>query len=310
MIFIGGHRGLGCTDSAFAQARNARERRVGPAENTLESLTRALRRGASFIETDVVATADEEIALTHANDVRQHVFVAGALQDGRPFIDEMTLAEVQRLPVGPNGDGRIPSLRELLRWVRHELPGGTGAAFVLNLELKGVQATPRPSGPSLASVMLRVIDEEKFPLEWIRFSSFSMRMLEDMAAREPRARLGMLYTDEESAAGRMFVDSPEAYRVYTADTVRDTLTRLPGLEAVHPEIRTLTTDAVALCAEKGLAIAAWASYEDSPETNPEFATAARQATDLYRNHGVHELCLITDYLTETKWLIGSGAVFQ
>lgn len=304
-VYSGGHRGYGRTDNAFAQERNSRTHRTLPTENTLEALMGALRTG--FVETDAVVTSDDEVVLTHSNDVRQHVRVAQPLPHGKTYVDEMTLAEAQSVRLGPTGADRMPSLRDLLRAVMREYPTGGMRPFTINLELKGVQDTPRSSRKSVAEAVLKVIRQEHFPLDWIRFSSYSVDMLADLARRQPDARLGMLFdppTDEGGNAGRpMFTDTGETKLAFTPQSIAEVLKRLPSLEALHPEIRTLTPQTAALAGRHGLALATWANFEQSPLTDATFARAARDAVAMASKGGVSELSVITDYPDEMQgWL--------
>jgi glycerophosphoryl diester phosphodiesterase len=287
LVSIGGHRGCGVTDSAYAQKRNAGRTAI-PAENTLASLLAALRLGADFIETDAIATADGEIVLTHSNDTSMHTFGPQAAVPGKRFIDEMTLAEVQFLRTGASGEARIATLRELLRAVAAEFPGpGT----IIDLELKGVQATPRTASqtPPLVGPVLATIRQVGFPLERILFSSFSVHTLEALSAMAPAARTGLLFSS--APAGGVFAE-PDL-------SIEAALERLPKLEAVIPEIRDLTPDMAELAARKGLAILTYGDREESPLTSGSFAAAARQALQLCAHHGVR-LGIITDFISDLK----------
>ena len=303
-VLIGGHRGLGCTDSDFAQKRNkANPVSVLLAENTLPSLLSALRQGASFIETDLIATADNEIVLTHSNDPSQHILLPEYRSANKTFIDEMTLNEIQDLRIGSKGEDKIPSLRELLRAIQSEFQGDS---LILNLELKGVQGTSRIShtSPSLAELALKIVREEKFPLNRIRFSSFSLDMVEDLVRIAPKARVGILYDllkDKGDDVGeKMFIDRTETYLLFTKDAVAETLRRIPTLEAVHPEIQTLTEETVGFIASKGLSVMTWGWLEETPLKNEKFAEVTKQAINICSAQGVPSLGLITDCIKDME----------
>ena len=87
-------------------------------ENTLESFSRALEEGATFIEMDVHATRDGEIVIIHDETVQRTT-------DGEGSVREMDLAEMKRLDAGFRftADGgatypfrglgiRVPTVRE------------------------------------------------------------------------------------------------------------------------------------------------------------------------------------------------------
>jgi glycerophosphoryl diester phosphodiesterase len=301
-ILIGGHRGLGMTDSAFAQKRNTGDGIARPPENTLESLLGALRAGADFIETDAIRTKDGEIVLTHSDDPSTHIIVPQGGVPGKQFIDEMTLEEVQSLHTGLTGEGRIASLRELLRAIETEFPGD---GMVLNLELKGMQATNRPTAdaPSLVRPVLEAIREENFPLERILFSSFSVKALEELAALEPIARMGLLfYTAPPGASFAdtvLFGDGSELYIPFKVEDISAALKRLPSLSVVAPEIQDLTEETVAFAAKNNLSIATYGYPEESPLKSDRFGPATKEAVRLCREHDV-ALGVITDFIDDMR----------
>jgi len=290
------------TDSSFAQRRNAGQADI-PEENTLESLLSALRSGADFIETDAIATADGEIVLAHSNDPSMHIFPPLEGIPGKRYIDEMTLAEVQSLHIGSSGQGRIPTLRELLRAIAAEFQG---SGTILNLELKGIQATPRATAPPLSGPVLETIRQEGFPLERVLFSSFSVRTLEELTALEPAARTGLLFYTAPPGSSYadtvLFEDGSEFYIPFHKPNIEAALRRLPKLEALIPEIQDLTPDTVELAARNRLAILTYGYPEESPLKSRTFAEAAKQAVRLCRQHDV-KLGLITDFIADMGQLI-------
>lgn len=301
-VHIWGHRGYGCTDSDFARQRAERDGVPRPAENTLKSLIGVLTSGhASGIETDLIATADNKLVLTHSTDYAQHLC-------GRPrpsalpnTIDEMTLDQVRQLRVGPNGIGQIPTLRELFDSLsKIVLPDD----FCLNLELKGVQGTQRiPRQPSIAQLALDEIARSGFELRLIRFSSFSMTMLHEMQELEPKAALALLTDvgpEHGGDAGKPIfpaLPNSDTYQHFTPQVITQAVTALPSLVAIHPEIRTFTQEAVAACAAHKMQLASWAWQELSPDYVP-FSVFAEKAHLITRMHGVL-LCSITDYAAKT-----------
>lgn len=304
-VLIGGHRGLGTTDSDFAQQRNTESKVVVPAENTLESLLGALRAGADFIETDAIATSDGEIVLIHSNDPSTHIFRHEYKIPGKTYIDEMTVHEVTSLRTGLHGGGRIPSLRQLLRGIKKEFPGN---GTVLNLELKGIQATPRSTknAPPLVKAVLETIVQEGFPLERILFSSFSLTTMEKLAALEPKAKLGMLFYTAPLASSYgdtvLYDDGSETYVPFTKQSMEGVLKRLPALKAVLPDIHDLTGETVGYAGQRNLSIVTYGYLEESPFRSQKFADATSNALRLCRQYNL-SLGLITDYIADVKRFI-------
>jgi glycerophosphoryl diester phosphodiesterase len=297
-VQVWGHRGYGCTDSDFARQRAEQDGVPRPAENTLKSLIGVLTSGhASGIETDLIATADNHLVLTHSTDYLQHL--CGRPQPAHlpPTIDEMTLEQVKQLRVGPNGIGQIPTLRELFESLsRLVLPDD----FCLNLELKGVQGTQRtPRQPSIAQLALDEIAASGFELQLIRFSSFSLTMLQQMQDLEPRAALALLTDvgpEHGGDAGKpIFPALPngDCYQHFTPQVIAQAMSTLPSLMAVHPEIRTFTRAAVTTCATHKLQLASWAWQELSPKI-PPFSHYRDAAEKIASDNNVN-LCHITDY---------------
>lgn len=300
-ILVGGHRGMGMTDSGFAQKRN----QGGPArppENTLESLLGALRAGANFIETDAIATADGEIVLVHSDDPSMHIVVPQEGVPGKRFIDEMTLAEVRSLHTGLDGTGRIATLRELLGAVKAEFPEGD---ITIDLELKGLQAVARPTSkaPPLVKPVLEAIRKEGFPLERIMFSSFSVKALEELAAEEPKARMALLFYTAPPGSSYadtvLFDDGSELYIPFTTKDIDAALKRLPTLEALAPEIQDLNQETVAAAAKRNLSIITYGYPEESPLLSDKFGAAAKRALELCRDKNV-DLGLITDFIGDMR----------
>lgn len=297
---VAGHRGQGCTDSDFAKQQGNAGTRYP--ENTLPSFQAALGSPiyADMIETDLIRTKDDRIVHSHSTDFAQHVALAHR-PAGKKYIDDMPLAEVAKLKLGEDGEARIPTLRSLLEVTAAKRQGND---LVLNLEIKDVQGTDCPRRrPSIGQLALQEINEAKFPLERIRFSSFSLDAIADMARLAPKARLGMLFDLPQEQGGdvgkKMFADSTETYLGFTPKMIAAVLARVPSLEALHPEIQSLTPDTVNLAAKHGLAIATWGWLEESPKQSAKFAQATQQAIELCSKNGV-PLTIITDHVKDVR----------
>lgn len=296
---IAGHRGSGCTDSLFARANGNHLTR--PPENTLASFMQALRPplSADWIETDVIRTADDHLVLCHSTDYTLHVEPAG-MPPWAHTIDELTLAEALTLPIGADGTARLLTLPALLNQLQHTSPGD---GLVLNLELKDVQGTARPRRePSLAALVHRDIVATSLPLERIRFSSFSLHLLTQLAEIEPLAQCAMLFDlplPTGTSTKRLFTNSEETYRTFTEENIAAVLHALPNLHALHPEISTLTGDTVKLAAQHGLEIGTWTWQEKSPTADAGAAATITKALALCLQHAV-PLTLITDHILDVR----------
>lgn len=302
-----GHRGMGATDNAFVRKLGHHLSR--PPEQSLKSLMMVFDHGGQAFEADSIRTKDDRIVLMHSSHYAEHVVQARHFPD-RPFLDQLTLAEIDdRLRLGEGDGEKVPELREVLRALLKKFPDSASAGLVrFNLELKDVQGTPCPRRfPSLCDLVLRDIRAVGFPLAAIRFSSFSLDILTEMLEREPAARLALL-TDVGSDHGgsakkKIFGDgSPECYRSFSEATINEAQTRLgSNLVAVHPEIRTLTDATVAHLGECGLALATWSWHEVSPLApsleGQLFAATAARASNFCVRHLV-ELVMITDHLDD------------
>ena len=293
---------MGCTDHVLAIAPTTGAAR--PQENTLSSFKAALTAPvlADWIETDLIRTHDDRIVLIHSTEIAQHVALAHRPSDTL-YIDDLNFDQIGTLKLGPDGSARIPALQELIALVGTLRPE-SDADLVLNLEIKDVQDAPCPRRqPTLGSLALQELSVLNFPLQRVRFSSFSLEAIADLGARAPQARLGMLFNvlpHEYSNPGhQLFSDSPEQSISFTPQNIATILARVPQLEALHPEIQTLTPATVALAARHHLAIATWAWFEESPLQSAKFAAATRQALDLCQAADV-PLTFITDHIVDLR----------
>jgi glycerophosphoryl diester phosphodiesterase len=86
---------------------------LGPPENTLPAIEKAIAVGADLIEIDIRQTADRHLVLMHDETVDRTT-------DGTGRVDQLTLAEIRRLKVSHPGGAtiRVPTLDEALRVMR------------------------------------------------------------------------------------------------------------------------------------------------------------------------------------------------
>jgi|GEM_PF-1729437 len=305
-IRLGGHRGSGCTDSAFARAASprSRARNTKPPENTLESIAQAFEHGADFVEIDVLRTLDDALVVTHSNALREHVLAPPA---AARFIGELRLEEVRQLRTGLRGrSALIPTLAEVLDLVSEWRTRRGLSDFVLNIEIKDVKGTraPKhvPGRPSLVELLARQVPAHpSLPLEAIVFSSFALSDLVELAQLLPAARLGMLFDLDREAGGLVYEADPQLtdrYLPFTPaeiETVRRQLAEAGGrLEFVHPEIDTLTP--AAMKAALPLGVNCWVMRERVPSRRRH---SLIQAVRLARANRLR-LGLITDFVPEAR----------
>lgn len=103
-------------EAGFVHVCGHRGHSIGAPENTIPALQAAAHRGADVCEIDVVLTKDQEIVLLHDE-------ILDRTTDGKGWVSDLTLTEVQRLDAGgwfsPSFAGtRVATLREALEVAR------------------------------------------------------------------------------------------------------------------------------------------------------------------------------------------------
>jgi glycerophosphoryl diester phosphodiesterase len=162
-------------------------------ENTMAAFRAAVALGADMVELDVHPTADRRLAVIHDESIDRTC-------DGRGFVREMTLAELQTFDAGlwrgPGFAGeRVPALEEVLALAR----GRVG----VNVELKPPGAGPRAASLEEVVVgpLLTALDETG-TRDAVVVSSFDPAVLRAVRAAAPDLALGLLFeTRCETAAG-------------------------------------------------------------------------------------------------------------
>ncbi|MDD3288169.1 MAG: glycerophosphodiester phosphodiesterase [Alphaproteobacteria bacterium] len=298
-VKIAGHRGMGCTD-------NENARRDGnilsrPPENTLASFIEALNHPyLAHVEADVVRTKDDHLVLMHSVRILDHVLCPDAIAeipDGKKFISHLMLEDVQKLRIGPNGDGRIPTLRDLLSEVKSLRPNNE---MVLNLEVKDVIGSDCPrSKASIIDLLLAEIGSIDVSSDLIRFSSFSVDLMCELKKKSPQAKVAVLFAEQgENHDRKLFIDGAEKYLQFTCDNIEKVKTLIPDAE-LHPE-RNLTKETVR--AAKGGIISSWALFEKSPLNDNVAADLVKNAYQLCKAENT-PLEIITDHAKDMKKFI-------
>ncbi len=301
---IGGHRGFGGTDSAFAQGLAITKDK--PVENTAESIQKAFLSGAQFVEFDTVKTKDGHVVVIHSNRLSDHFFTPLKHE----FIADLTLAEIQAMPAGVSGKGRISTLNEILRTIKEVAEFSND--FVANIEIKDVKEssnvkTQSPKyikgEPSLVECIATIIRDEDFPLNKIVFSSFSYIDLVNIKKVLHDARVGALFEVASiDIKTKMYPNQnidEEEYLHFTKGNIEKIL-KAVELEAVHPYFHDITDDMITFCGEKNLTINAWFYKEAMPEENKE---KILHVMNTCKKHNV-TFNIMTDYTPEMLVALG------
>lgn len=316
-MVIGGHRGMGETDSDKAKKMGINI----PPENSLESFEMALKdySGVDFIETDAVACEGGEIFLIHSNDPKQHV-----TNPPGKFIGDMTFEEVKKLKLANNET--IPTLLETLKKIKDSPKFFSHNDILINIELKGVQETQQrrikiddtqvieQKKITLARGVINAIINTKFPLRRILFSSFSAIELSDLLKELEKSEdllagsfdslnLAFLFYPPELAEKRLYHYENEEYRSFNKDNIETVLNELPQVKTLIPEIKELISekhlhDPLGCAKEKKLNIMTYSTEEIIEKYKKDVNDAFKKCSD----SGIETFGVITDYIDETKAL--------
>lgn len=300
-VFVGGHRGMGCTDHDFYQG--LRDIAGLPVENSLASIEAAFLAGADYIETDAVMSADGVLFTLHNVVPKDHFFIPGKMPP--ELLNKMNFADIRLFGTGRGGSGAIDSLAEVLDKIAACDP--RTLPWAVNIEIKGVQGSGQPYETN--DYLQRLADTVKasaLPVERVLFSSFSLQNVVAMSHFLPQAQYGML-----------FAEKPEARGIYAdrADDVRFQYLPFDGahvasvydiwekeakagvsLKYLHPEIMTVTPDMISAAAGRSAGINCWAIFEELKDDRKQKYAATLQRCGA---QGV-QLTIITDYIPEMK----------
>lgn len=243
MILIGGHRGLGVTDNAFA-AEWRDVKNIVP-ENTIEALAQAFADGADFVEFDVVPAKDG-LVVTHSARLADHVFPAPAAT----HTTLLTVAEIAQLTTGHRGaaQDRIATLDQLLEALA-PIVLARPQRFI-NLEMKEVQSSGLTWSLDDAMRYARGCYDSVVRhglLERTLFSSFNSANLQcllhvaDSAAPQPQ--IAQLF-DVPDGDGKPIYGDPglARYMAFTSENVIWALENMP-LAGLNPPNAAFAPDA-------------------------------------------------------------------
>lgn len=296
VVFIGGHRGSGLTDEVKPPRTDV------PAESTIESFRQAFNDGADFIEVDAQETADHQIVLTHADNLSHHVYIPTNLNT----VGQTNANDLKSVLVGASRKGHMPTLTETLDFLR-TTDAFNRSSFCLNIELKNIREIEKDKfklGPeSYYDSLARTIEDNKFPIEKIVFSSFAARDLVKLKDCMPQAKTGFLFWECEGGSELdIYPDENVAdarYIYFTPENI-DYISKLAKPDFLHPELIALNDETAACAARHGAGIISWVWKEKPPsEDEKMFAEGVK----ISARHNL-PLAIITDYVPQLKNTIG------
>lgn len=267
-LFIGGHRGLGCTDHDFYQSR--RDIAALPVENTLDSIAGAYRAGCDYVECDAVMSADGVVFTLHNVVPADHFFAA---EKPAGLLNALSFDDIARYRTGRGGQGRVAPLAEVLRLIAGVDP--KTLPFAVNIEIKGVQGSNQPYETN--DYLARLADTvRQSPLEQERilFSSFALHNITAMSHLLPKARYGMLFAEPQDGEARpIYADHRDEfayqYLPYTDAAChramqlwREDADPAARLTYFHPEFTTLSPDSILYADKHNTGINCWALFEE------------------------------------------------
>lgn len=279
MIRVGGHRGSGCTDNNAAVPYAG----LKPAENTIPSIKKAIEDGATYIEVDAVQTRDDEVAITHSNNLSLHIFG----EEAPGYVSDYTLEELKNLRVGPNRDGVIPSLEEVLEVCKD---------VILNVEIKDVKGTSdkkfKPGKPLLLELLADKLANHRGRLV---LSSFSLWDIEKAAELMPDIPRGMLFEGRRGRKIYQEKEDPSRHLDFTLKTLQMVVDSVE-VQYIHPCLGHTPPEVLKQCKQLGLPVNAWSLFEAPPEENPvPIEECARVCLD-----SDTPLTIMTDFVPEMR----------
>lgn len=161
------------------------------AENTIESIQKALQLGVDGIEVDVHVCASGEIVVFHD-------FTLDRMTNGTGEISKHTLLELKELRVG--GQFQIPTLQEVLDLVSNN--------YVVNIELKG-----KYTALKTCKIIQHYINTYGWSYSSFIVSSFQHHELEDVFRIDENIPLGVL-TKANVAEAVEFAETIKAVAIH------------------------------------------------------------------------------------------------
>ena len=192
-------------------------------ENTLAGIAAAIELGCEAVEFDLHLTADGRIVVIHDED-------ADRTTDGAGSVQQMTLAEVQRLDAGSwlgerFAGARVPTLEELL------------AIVPPHVEL---YAEVKDGRPAMVEALLPMVAPRG---EAAVVHSFGRAFLDTFRAAAPLMRMGLLGN------------------VTKLDMLAEA--RRLGSQGIHPCVEGLSREAVAAWQAEGFTVMVWTARDEA-----------------------------------------------
>ena len=150
-------------------------------ENTLRSVKKALGLGADMVEVDVRASRDGQIVVMHDA-------VVDRTTDGKGYVKDMTLKELERLNAGLGE--RVPTLQEVT-----ELMRGRKAQLVVEIKV-----------PGIGKKVLQILKENELDRQTL-VTSFYHPILKRVKELEPNMRTGAIIASRPMKAAQLALDA-------------------------------------------------------------------------------------------------------
>ena len=161
------------------------------AENTLESIEKALQLGVDGIEIDVHKCASGELVVFHD-------FTLDRMTNGSGEVSKQSLDALKKLKV--EGQFTIPTLEEVLHTINRRC--------LLNIELKG-----KHTAIETCHIVTNFIKNQGWALEDFIISSFQHHELKSVFSNNSNFRLGVL-TKANVADAMEFANTINAYALH------------------------------------------------------------------------------------------------
>jgi glycerophosphoryl diester phosphodiesterase len=177
-------------------------------ENTLASFADAVAAGADYFELDVQGTKDDVPIVFHDDFISPRICLAqdGTVPDTKPFVNDVTLAELKRYYVGrtPQTDfpeqtlmpsEHMPTLEEVFTWMADK-----GHRTGINIEIKaplGKHRKPEIYCKKVCDLILRYQMQTQ-----VMVQSFDFDLLDIVKEHAPSLILSYLFDETEDFAER------------------------------------------------------------------------------------------------------------
>ncbi|MEP1486934.1 MAG: glycerophosphodiester phosphodiesterase family protein [Algibacter sp.] len=161
------------------------------AENTLESITKALKLGVDGVEIDVHRCASGELVVFHD-------FTLNRMTDGSGEISNFTFKELSKLKV--TGNCKIPTLAKVLALIDNKC--------LLNIELKG-----KDTAKEACRIITFYVDKKGWTYSNFIVSSFQKDLLETVYEINDKIPLGVL-TDTDLGKAVDFAKKVKASSIH------------------------------------------------------------------------------------------------